>query len=649
MQNKLVSGAGLVVALVALLAVNIYSNLQFTGARIDLTENGAYTLSQGTRNILGAIEEPVILRLFLSEQLARRNPSIASYANRVRDMLFEYQRHADGLVQLEIIDPEPFSEAEDRALSYGLQGIPLDAEGTNFYFGLVGTNSTDGEVVVPYLAPEREAFLEYDLSKVLWQLRDVRTPVVGVISSLPINGMDQRQAMMMGNPGAQPWMVMDQIGQTFDVRDLDGDLTRVPDEVDVLMLVHPKNLPDATLYAIDQFVLGGGRLLLFLDPNAETEQPNPMQPMPGFSRASQLDTLLQAWGIEFDASRFVADLSHALTVRFQREGRLITLEYPAWMELPAARLRDDDIVTGNLGKLVFASPGALSLRADSPLTLTPLVQTSDQAMLVESSMLDPSRDPQDLLRGYQPGGEALVLAARLTGPLTSAFADGAPAPDAEQAPAAEGESSPAPAAPDAVAHLGASTEPVNMLVVADTDFLEDRFWVQVQNLLGSRLAVPTAGNGGLVVNALDNLTGSNDLISVRSRAGFSRPFTRIDDIRREAELRFREKEQELTAELSATEAKLVELEQAKPQDGEALVLSSEQAAEIERFRDQKIAIRKELRDVLHERRSNIEALEFRLRMLNIGLMPLLIVLAGVLVAAWQYQRRRSVASAAPAA
>ncbi|MBT6275790.1 MAG: ABC transporter, partial [Chromatiales bacterium] len=331
---------------------------------------------------------------------------------------------------------------------------------------------------------------------------------------------------------------------------------------------------------------------------------------------------------------------HAMKVRFQHQGRLLTIEYPPWIELPQDRLSDDDIVTANLGKLVFASAGALVDQTAEDLTFTPLVSSSDTAALLDVGVIGPGQDPQSLMDTYKPVGKSLVLAARLAGSLNSAFPTGAPPP-----PEASANAKPADDSDDKMApmpHLAKSKEPTNIVVVADTDLLVDRSWVQVQELLGTRLAVPSAGNGSFVINVLDNLTGSNDLISVRSRGRYTRPFTRVDDIRRDAELRFRAKEQQLVEELRTTEQKLLALGKSQPEAGGGeLVLSAEQRAEIERFRAEKVRIRKDLRSVLHERSKNIDALESNIRMLNLVLMPLLIVIIGLLVAFWQTQRRRS--------
>lgn len=634
MNNKLLTGVGLITALVLLLAVNMFSSVSFTSARLDLTERQAYTLSEGTLNILGKLDEPVTLRLFLSEKVATETPSVTSYANRVRDMLHEFQRRAGGNIILRIIDPEPFSEDEDRAVGYGLHGIPLDAEGTTFYFGLVGSNATDDEVVVPYMSMEREEFLEYDLAKVLWQLSDIDTKVMGLLSTLPVNGIDPQRAMMMG-PNAPPaWVIMDQITQLFEVRPIETTATHIPDDVDVLMLVHPKGFSEQTLYAIDQYVMRGGRLALFYDPFAESEIPPPGPPQPGMSRSSDLGNLLAAWGVAIDTSKFVGDLQHAVRVRFEFQGQMITVDYPAWMDLDADRLADKDTVTSDLGKLMFATPGHIGAATQEGVTITPLVSSTDQAMLIDVATQRPGQDPRILVQEYKPGGEVLTMAARVSGKLKSAFPDGAPKPaEGQQASADEGDKHEHP-------HLAEAKDDVNMIVVADADFMADRFWVQVQNLLGTRLAVPTNGNGSLVVNSLDSLTGSNDLISVRSRGAHTRPFTRVDDIRRDAELRFREKEQQLTEELRQTEAKLLELSQGSQPGGDALVLSEAQQTEVDRFTQEKLRIRKELRDVLHQRRKDINELEFTLRMVNIGLMPLLVIIAGVLVAVWQVQRRR---------
>jgi gliding motility-associatede transport system auxiliary component len=654
MNTKVLTGGGLALAMVLLLAVNIFSQAAFRGARIDLTDNKLYTLSDGTRHVLAGLKEPVNLRLFLSLKLATDLPGISPYATRVRELLEEYRRVAGGKLTLTVIDPEPFSEDEDRAVAYGLKGVPLSDQESNFYFGLVATGPTGEELAIPFFSPDRQEFLEYDVTKLIQQATHPKPKVVGLMSSLPLEGSPRR--LPEGAP-MRPWMILEQIRQLFEVRLLGEEIAAIPDDVDILMLVHPKDLSDKTQYAIDQFVLRGGRALVFVDPYAEADR-SPAgeagEEQTQSIMSSRLDRLLNAWGLELEPGRVVGDLQLGQKVRFERGPQSIVADYPVWMKLTSAQINRSDIVTATLGDVVLATPGRLIVRKDATTHVTPLLETSPGAMEIDAARVRFMADPQGLLRGFRPAGEPFILAARVTGKVRSAFPDGPPdaAPDKGAAPDAKKDTNQvgkagaekdrkaaAGSAAGQKGYLAESKVPVNLIVVADTDLLQDRFWVQAQDLLGTRIAVPTAGNGALVVNALDSLAGSNELIGVRSRGQFTRPFTRVDKLREEAELRYREKEQQLSTRLRETERKLLELDRGK-QDGNAMILSAAQQQELERFRQEKIQIRKELRQVRHDLRRNIEGLETRVKFVNIGLVPLLISAGGIAVGLYRVRRRR---------
>lgn len=639
------SAGGLALGVVLLLAVNILSNATLGGMRLDLTENKLYTLSPGTRSILSNLEEPVTLRLFLSQRLATRLPAVSSYAIRVRELLLEYERLARGQLRLRIIDPEPFSEEEDRALGYGLQGIPLGGDEENFYFGLVGTGPTDEQVVIPFFSPDREEFLEYDITKLIDQVARPQRPVVGLLSSLPIDGMAVPGGLQGGF--SRPWVVVEQMRQLFEVRVLATDVKTIPEDVDVLMLVHPRDWDEATLYAIDQFVLAGGHALVFVDPHAEAGQPA-MGGMPA-GQASELDRLLEAWGIALTPSQVIGDLQLAERVRFNRQPRAVAVEYPVWMTLTDDQMNADDIVTANLGSITLATPGRLTKQEQGSTEVLHLFETTTNAMQIDASRLTFLGDPQELLREFRPAGEPYLLAARVTGPVSSAFPEGAPQTQSEsEGPADEEEEQPAAKNEEDASkpHLSASKDDINVIVVADTDLLQDRFWVRVQDLLGTQIAIPSAANGTFVINALDNLTGSNELISVRNRGHFSRPFARVQMLRQEAELQYRAKEQELLSRLAETEQKLGQLESGKQEDS-ALVVSAEQQREIERFRQERVRIRKELRDVRHALRKNIQGLEAWMKFVNVALIPLIVAVGGVIVGLHRIRRRKGI-SVSPA-
>jgi ABC-type uncharacterized transport system involved in gliding motility auxiliary subunit len=639
MRSIILGTGGLVLAVVLLFAVNIAGGRLLSTARIDLTEHRLFTLSEGTRKLLAAIDEPITLRLYVSRSTAKLMPGVHGYATRVRSLLDEYSRESNGRVSVLVIDPEPFSEEEDRAVGYGLRGLPVGTEGDTLYFGLVGSNSTDDEDVIPFLTTDREEFLEYDVTKLVHNLVNPQQPVVGLLSSLPLEGAGPQAALR--GLSAPPWMVVDQLRQLFEVRAIEPSATSIPEDVDVLMVVHPKSLSDRLRYAIDQHVLRGGHALVFVDAYAEADQGAPMMPMMNMAaaRASQLDDLLAAWGLVLDSTRVVADLTLAVKVRAQRNARLETFDYPVWLNLGPGQMSQSEIVTANLGNLSLGTSGYLETVEGATTTVTPILTTTDGAALVDPAMLDQNADPQDILRQYQPAGRAFTLAVRVTGTARSAFPDGPP-PAAKKPDGAEDElADPLPGP-----HLAESQGDVNLLVFADTDLLQDRFWVTVQDFLGTRLAVPSAANGPLVINAVDNLEGSNDLISVRNRGSFLRPFDRIDALRQEAELQYREKEQELIARLDEAERRLIELEERK-QGGDALVLSPEQQSELMQFRTERLRIRKDLRDVRLQLRKSIEALETRIKVVNIGLVPILIGVVGLLAGLWRASRRRAAQAA----
>ena len=633
---------GIVLAVAAFLAVNMFANQALTRFRLDLTEQRLFTLSEGTRNVIRAIDEPVTLRLYVSRSLASRLPSISGYVARVRDLLQEYEHAADGRIILTVIDPEPFSEEEDRAVAYGLSGLPLlDGEST-FYFGLVGTNTLDDQEVIPRFTPDREEFLEYDLTKMIHTLAQAARPVIGLLTGLPLDGRNQ-QAMMMGRP-PQPWLILERLEELFEVRQLSPQgLERIEDDVDVLMVVHPKGLSDAVRYAIDQFVLGGGHALVFVDPNAEADMTPTVPGLPPLPGKSELEELLAAWGLELDTARTVGDMQVGADVQAQMGDRVMTIRYPLWMNVPSPLLNREDVVTADLGNLTFGTAGALVTIPDTGLTVSPLARTTPSgAGLVDTQMAGPMADLERLVREFRPDGTSHVLAVRVGGKAMTAFADGPPPPPdtgdegAESGSDSEpGSESAAAAAALAANHLEEGE--INVIVVGDTDFLQDQFWVQRQNLFGQSIPIPVSANGSFVINALDNLTGSGDLIGIRSRGRFLRPFTVVNELRQDAELRFREKEREILQRLEETEARLSEL---RTGEGDEIVLTEDQRNAIIEFTKERVRIRRELRDVRHSLRRDIETLEASLKFINIGLIPIVIGIGGLLAGLHRMRRRR---------
>lgn len=617
--------AGALLALAALfVAAAIISQTLLKGLRLDLTEGRLYSVSPGTRNILANLQEPINLYFFFSEQATQEVPGLRVYADRVKELLQEYVALSKGKIKLQMIDPQPFSEEEDRAAQFGLQGAPTDA-GATIYFGLAGTNALDTVETIALFQPTKESFLEYDLSRLVYSLAHPKKAVVGLLAGVPLNGGFDAAAGQI----QRPWMVMEQLKPLFQIRNLATTVTQIDPDIDVLMVVHPHDLSEQTQYAIDQFVLKGGRLLLFVDPDAESIAAPQSGAGPAVS--SNSPRLLAAWGVDFDSNQALADNGFALSVSL-RPGQP-PQPHPGLLGVTRDGIAQDDVITRDLQLLTLATPGYLKPRDGA--AVTPLLRSSANAMPLPAELFRQEQEPSQLQRAFKATGQRYMLAARLQGKAQSAFPAGPPAKtDADVQPA---DQTPAPPPPP-VEHRKESDGPINVIVVADVDFLTDRLWVQTQNFFGQRIAAAWANNADFVANALDNLTGNRDLIGMRGRAVSTRPFTTVDALEREASSRFQATRRQLRDELEETEGKLNDLQRSR-NDKNALILSSEQRAELERFQQRKLEIRKELRQVQRNLNENIERLGAVLKFINIILLPLVLP-ALVLLLVWLRARRR---------
>ncbi len=620
MNKHIISGSGIALAIVLLLTINILASLGLKSLRIDMTDDQLYTLAEGSKNIISNLEEPVTLRFYFSKKMAAAIPAINSYGQRVQELLEEYADIADGNIKLIIADPEPFSEQEDEAVQYGLKGAPVNGAGNQLYFGLVGSSATGDQESIPFFQNSKASSLEYDITRMIYKLGKPKRPVVGILTTLPMQ--PKHNSPFIQSSQNQPWMIVDQLRQLFDVRFVDIDSTEIAKDIDVLMLVHPKGLDDKTLFAIDQYLLKGGRILAFVDPYAETDQPphdpkNPMAAMQA-SRSSQLDRLLHAWGVEMVAGKLAGEKESAMRVNVQSGSRTLPTDYLLWMQLDKKHLNSDDFITSELKQVNLATAGYLRSKAGANTTMQALIETGSRAGTFDTLQLQFGINPIALLNQFQAGNEKLTLAARIHGTVESAFPNGAP-------DGASGES------------LKQSKGEVNLIVVADTDMLRDKFWVQVQKFLNQRIPVPFSGNGSFVINAVENLSGSNDLISLRSRGNTMRSFDKVKEIQREAEQQYRDKEKQLQERLQASQRRISELKRQKGGDN-AVMLSIEQQQEIQKARNEVVKTRKELRSVQHELQKNIEQLGDRLKFINIALIPLLIIILAIVMAI-RHQRR----------
>src|SRR5215475_7151072 len=646
---------GLALAAVILLAANLFAATAFRTVKADLTQQRLFTISDGTRSVLRSIDEPISIRLYFSKRLGEAAPSYARYFERVRSLLEQYRDISRGQLEVSVFDPEPFSDAEDRAVAAGLRGIRLNTEGETGYFGLTGNNSTDNDASIAFFSNDREPFLEYDVTKLIYTLANPKKRVVGLMTGLPLDGGMPPMAMMGGGRPQPPQMVMEQIREFFEVKSIGQDVKEIPADVDVLMIAQPDKLTAEAALAVDQFVLGGGKALVFVDPVAELGRMGPMGMGPGAPTA-EFVKILKAWGVDFDASKTAGDIASARRVQFGGGARPVVTEYVAWLTLDRSRIDENDVLSGGIERINLSTPGFLSKAEGAKTQVSPILLTSDRAMQIAADKFAGMPDPVGLLRSYKPEGKPLMLAARITGEANTAFPDGVAKPagdkDAAAAPAAEGntpdakaeaktepkaETKSEPPKAEAAAPIkpGRSSGRINVIVVADTDLLSDQFWVDTREFLGQQVAIPNASNAALVVNALDNLSGSDSLIGLRARGVEERPFKLVNELRRDAEQRYREKEQLLTNKLKDVQGQLAKLESAG--EGGATLLTESEKQTVEKFRSDMLSIRRELREVKRALREDIDRLDGWLKFANIALVPLLVGVGGI---GWAVRQRR---------
>jgi len=631
MNKRISTGVGLVLGLALFFATNILASQGLRKARVDLTEGKLFTLSEGSKRITKGLDEPIRLYLYFSEEAASQIPDLKTYGNRVRELLEAYELAGDGNIVLERVDPERFSEEEDRAVQEGLVGIPQG--GDTIYLGLVGTNATDDREVIKFFDPSRERFLEYDVSRMIYTLAHPEKKLVGVLTTLPLEGSPGNP--MMGMPPSPGWLVMDQIRQLFDVRVLDTDVDRIPEDVDLLLVIHPRGIGLPARYAIDQYVLRGGKTIVMVDPHCESDRSgeDPSNPMAGMgaSKDSDLPELFGAWGFEMVHGKVAADREYALRVTTNAQTGQ-DMDYVVWLGLRDDAMNREDPVTSLLNQMIVPTAGILRKKEDATTEFEPLLHTSDQAMKVDVGMVQFMPDPRALITQYVPEYETLTLAARVTGNASTAFPDGPPDMSTETYQPEETEPLPP--------HLPESEQPIQVIVVADADMLADRFWIREDTLFGqiSLGYRKTSDNGDFLFNALENLAGGDDLISVRARGQFSRPFVVVDQIRRAAEQQFLDEQQALESKLREAQARINELQREKSGD-EALILSPAQEKELESAREEEVATRKRLREVQHGLDKDIESLGRRIKGLNILGLPLLISAAAIALGTWRHRRQ----------
>lgn len=608
-----------------LLAVNLIMGAMKT--RVDLTKEKAYTLSSGTREILKKLDTPVKVRLYVT-QASDSSPQtvyLKGYAKKVEDLLSEYKQIAGKNLIIEKLDPQPDSDAEDSARMDGVEGEALP-NGEQFYMGLA-VSLLDQKQAIPFLAPNRERQLEYDITRAITRVVSPDKPVVGIMSPLPVFGAPANPMMMrMGQQGAQqPWALVRELRNDFNVKSVAMDSDKIEDDIKVLVVIHPREITDKALYAIDQFVLRGGKLLTFLDPLPIIDSREQNQMLGNIPNAgSSMEKLMKAWGLTFDTSKVVADVNYMMQLG-GRNGQ--PQQAPAFLSVTPEGINENEIVTSQIDNIWLPFAGAITGTPAEGLTKTVLIKSTKQSQLVDGFMANLSGE--NVLKEFKPSDTEYALAVRLTGKFKTAFPNGAPEDKA-------GDTN-APAKP---AGLTVSAQTNTVFIIGDADMLFDNFTLrQIQSPFGN-MAMAMNGNLNLAQNIIEQMAGDNSLISVRSRAVQNRPFTVVKKMQAEAEANYRNKIKELEDSLAETQRQLNELQQ-KKEKGQKFILSPEQQAAVEEFRKKEADVKVKLKAERKRLRQDIDSLENRLKWFNIAAMPVLVSLSGLCLAF--YKRKRTAA------
>jgi ABC-type uncharacterized transport system involved in gliding motility auxiliary subunit len=627
---------GLTLAFIVFIATNMFLNVWSPAVRLDVSEDKLYTLSDGTQSILQSIDEPLALHFFFSERLGKEVPLYASYSRRIRELLVEIVAVADGKVVLVEHNPEPFSKAEDLAVAHGVQGIPVDQGSELSYFGLSGINSVDVLELMPFFQTEREKLLEYDIMQMINTLSNTEPAVIGIMSSLPVMG--DMSAQMQGQP-LVPWSIAKKIKDNFSVINLPQSIDDLPSNIDVMMVVHPQQMNQRAIYELEQFLFRGGRAMIFVDPKAESDLS--LGPNTTSSSTDNIQFLLAQWGIEIPTGRLLGDKSMALRINAGTASQPLPAEYLVWLRVSAAQMNQDDPVVSQLPDMNLASAGFIVQKNDSTLSFKPLITSSLNSNTISvDKVLGLRPNIIGLLDAFKPDGNSYVVAARLRGSATTAFANGPPQRTITKTAQELVKNPDRP-------QLQQATEPMNIILVADADLLEDRFWLRKQQFFGRDVEEQIASNADFVVNSLSNLSGSDKLLTLRSRGVSLRPFEKVRTLQQQSASLLQEKERDLQDKLKKIQTDIASFGGINNIDDKnsnqlrvELSLTEEQRAKLEKQRLQMLSTRQQLRAVKRNLREDVEQLETRLQFLNIGLMPIIVSIVAMLIGGFKLYRRR---------
>lgn len=623
------STAGIIILLALTIGINLITGN--SPIRVDMTEDKIFTLSEGSRNILKNLDTPVTIRFYATKNQDNMPPILRSYARRIEDVLSEYDKIGGKNIKVEKYDPEPLSDAEDKAKLDGIEPQNIDLF-DQIYFGM-SVRMLDKTASIPALSLERESLLEYDISRMITQVANPKKAKIGLISGLPVLGGAANPMMMqMGQQPQRPWIVFNQLRELFELEDLTTSVNEVPDDIDVLLILHPKNLADNTLYAIDQYLMGGGKMIVMTDPAAIRDQSaanaqNQMQAM--MQNGSNLDKLFSTWGIKF-SNQVVADRRYAAQIGGNRQQ---PQEHPGVLQLDKTAVVGEDTLTAQIDQLVMVFAGAFTGDPVEGLKKQDLIASSkEQSQLVESFMAQ--MGPANIVNDFKADDQKYTLVTKLTGTFPTSFPDGKPSSEEDDSEEKETtETDPT--------HLTESSGSPSVILVGDVDFIFDQFAYSVMNFLGQVIAQPQNGNSNLFLSMVEQMGGDENLIAIRGRGSLSRPFTKFKELRLAAEKKVQARRDEIEKDLEEAQAKINSLQELKQEGQQRLVLSTEQKATLKEFREKEVKARQDLKEIQKELNKDINAVQRNWQIVQIVLVPFIVALLGVATAI--YKRKRTAA------
>jgi ABC-type uncharacterized transport system involved in gliding motility auxiliary subunit len=634
-------------------AIHIAQNIGRT-VRLDVTDQKLYTLSKGTLNILGKVQQPIKLKLFYTRTAVMKAPDqirfFNSYYYFVESLLQEYAKSSKGMVELVVIDPRPYSDEETEALRYGIKKFPISEE-ENFFFGLVVQTQFGVTKSIPFFSPDRQNFVEYDISYLIDTAMARQKKHIGVLSSLPVCGDETTgyMAQMMQMQGQQPkpaWNIIQQLRQQYEVSKINAAADEIKD-VDILMVIHPKKLSEKTLFAIDQFVLKGGRTIVFVDPYSVVDRPSRMemqmmQTAP--SSSSDLNSLLAGWGVEMPEKTFAGDRSLAWEATLTQDSR--PTKIIGFLQLTRDCMDHDSVITANLNQVRVLFAGVLKPTFQDPndavhhVQVTPLMQTTDRGNEWKSDQIEMMLQyaPAELIKQFTDGTKPVAMGYLLSGRFKSNFPNGIDVPLDANKPDEAGKPADANAPKPLIKHIAGLKDAAaegTVVVFSDVDFISDIIAYQ-KSFFGSSVV---GDNAAMVMNTVEDLTGSTDLIAMRSRGSFQRPFVVVDKIEQEAEKQTAQEEAAINAQIAGFQQELQKIVSSAKQGDDKLI----EASILEKKKDIETKIRdaqRKLRNVQMKKREKIEQLGAKLRDINTWLAPAAILLVAIVLGIRRSMRRR---------